>query len=85
LGEDGGNGLVTFFAILLIVILWLAIVCLPEQYRGVLNLAYFDGFSVSEISKIMKRSRKQVYNLLARAKSSLKEILVREGVSYENL
>lgn len=58
---------------------------LPEQYRGVLNLAYFDGFSVSEISKIMKRSRKQVYNLLARAKSSLKEILVREGVSYENL
>ena len=27
LGEDGGNGLVTFFATVLIVVLWLAIVC----------------------------------------------------------
>lgn len=58
---------------------------LPEQYRSALYLAYFDGFSVNEIAKIMKKSRKQVYNLLARGRSSLREILIREGVVYENV
>lgn len=58
---------------------------LPEQYRDVLYLEYFDGFSAEEICKIMKKNRKQVYNLTARAKSSLKELLVKEDIFDEKL
>lgn len=59
---------------------------LPAQYRDVLHLSYLEGFSVNEIRRIMKKkSAKQVYNLLARAKSSLKEILIKEGIGNEIL
>ena len=58
---------------------------LPLQYRQVLMLTYFDGFSVSEICVILSRSPKQVYNLLARAKTSLKTLLEKVGISHEDL
>ena len=58
---------------------------LPLQYRQVLMLMYFDGFSVDEISGILTRSKKQVYNLLARAKASLKTELEKVGITYEDL
>lgn len=58
---------------------------LPEPYREVLYLAYFEDFSLQELCTATKRSKKQVYNLLARAKKSLKEILKKEGFEYEVL
>lgn len=58
---------------------------LPLQYRQVLTLMYFDGFSVDEISAILNRSKKQVYNLLARARASLKMQLEKVGITYEDL
>mgnify|MGYP005770567817 FL=1 len=58
---------------------------LPAPYKEVLYLSYFDGFSVKEICRILKKSAKQVYNLLSRAKASLKAILVKEGFSHENI
>lgn len=58
---------------------------LPQQYRQVLQLAYFDGFDVAQISRITGKSAKQVYNLLARAKASLKELLIKEGISHEDI
>lgn len=58
---------------------------LPLQYRQVLVLTYFDGFSANEIGRIMSRSRKQVYNLLARAKASMKTSLEKVGITYEDL
>ena len=58
---------------------------LPLQYRQVLALTYFEGFSVEEVGNIMSRSRKQVYNLLARAKASLKTSLEKVGITYEDL
>ncbi len=58
---------------------------LPEQYREVLTLAYLEGFEVKQICTVMGRSAKQVYNLLSRAKASLKELLEKEGISYEDL
>ena len=57
---------------------------LQDGYKEVLCLSYFDGFSVGEICHILKKSAKQVYNLLARAKSSLKNIMLKEGYSYED-
>ena len=58
---------------------------LPQQYRQVLILTYFDGFSVAEVCAIMRKTQKQVYNLLARAKVALKELLLEEGISSEEL
>ena len=56
---------------------------LPLQYRQVLVLTYFDDFDVSQICVILGKTKKQVYNLLARAKASLKELLIKEGITYE--
>lgn len=58
---------------------------LPRQYRAVLQLQYFDEFDIAQICKIMGKSKKQVYNLLTRAKSALKEYLIKEGISGEDL
>ena len=58
---------------------------LPDLYKEVLYLSYFDGFSVAEIGRVLKKSAKQVYNLLFRARTSLKQILLKEGYSHEDL
>ena len=58
---------------------------LPNQYRQVLQLAYFDGFAVADICRIVRKSTKQVYNLLLRAKASLKELLEKEGITHEDI
>lgn len=51
---------------------------LNERYREALYLQYFEEMSVEDIAKIMGGSKKQTYNLLARAKAAMKEIL-KEG------
>lgn len=58
---------------------------LPEQYRQVLELSYFDGFTPEEISSVLSLSRKQVYNLLARAKIALRKMLEKAGISHEDI
>lgn len=58
---------------------------LPQQYRAVLQLQYFDEFEIAQICKIMGNTKKQVYNLLARAKAALKELLLKEGITSEDL
>lgn len=61
-----------------------ALLTLPRDYRSVLYLMYYRDFTVEEIHTALKKSRKQVYNLIARARASLKEILIREGIGYED-
>lgn len=58
---------------------------LSEQYRETLILHYFENCSIDEICAITGKWKKQVYNLLARAKSALKELLIKEGISYEDV
>ena len=58
---------------------------LPRQYRDVLQLHYLDGFAVEQICTILGKSPKQVYNLLARAKTSMKKSLLEEGITHEDL
>ena len=50
-----------------------------------LQLHYIEDFKVEYICEILKKSPKQVYNLLFRARASLKELLVKEGITYEEL
>ncbi len=56
---------------------------LPVQYREVLLLTYFEDFDIPQLCAIMGKSKKQIYNLLARAKVALKELLIQEGISNE--
>ena len=51
---------------------------LPSDYTEVLILRYFEDLPPEKIAKITKRTPKQVYNLLARAKTALKEKLSTE-------
>ena len=58
---------------------------LRRAYRDVLLLHYIEDLSIQQICTILGKSSKQVYNLLARAKAALKEALVKEGMTYEDL
>ena len=58
---------------------------LPTQYEEALYLMYFEDYRPAEISKIIKKTEKQTYNILARAKTALKELLKKEGIFYEDL
>lgn len=58
---------------------------LPRQYREVLVLTYFDGFGTEDICRVLGLHKKQVYNLSARAKIALKELLEKEGITHEDL
>jgi RNA polymerase sigma-70 factor (ECF subfamily) len=59
-------------------ILQKALNTLPPDYTEVLILRYFEDLAPEEIAKITHRTQKQVYNLLARAKTALKEKLSTE-------
>lgn len=63
--------------------LYCALDKLFEPYREVLYLFYFENFTVEELCAATKQNKKQVYNLLARARKSLKEILKKEGFEDE--
>ena len=45
----------------------------------VIHLIYFEDLSYDEAGKVMKKSRKQVDNLLYRAKKELRIILGKDG------
>ena len=52
---------------------------LPDEMRLVLHLVYFEELSIDEAAKVLKKSKKQVYNLLYRGKTTLRTILGEEG------
>ncbi len=52
---------------------------LPEDMRVVIHLVYFEGMTYKEVAKVMKKNRKQVDNLLYRAKKELRIILGEDG------
>ena len=58
---------------------------LKSEYFQVLYLVYFEDFTNAEIAKIMKKNKRQVENLIYRAKTTLRSELEKEGFEYENL
>ncbi len=52
---------------------------LDERSRTAVYLTYFQGFSAEEVARVLKKNRKQVYNLLYRAKNQLRTILTAGG------
>ena len=56
-----------------------AISQLPEDMRVAIHLVYFENMTYDEAAKVMKKNKKQVDNLLYRAKKELRIILGEDG------
>lgn len=57
----------------------LALLALPDDMRVAVHLVYFEDLSYAEAAKIMKKSTKQIDNLLYRAKEKLRITLGKDG------
>jgi RNA polymerase sigma-70 factor (ECF subfamily) len=51
------------------------ILALPQKYKDTLYLYYYEGYSVPEISEILRTKENTIYSHLHRAKKMLKEKL----------
>lgn len=52
-----------------------AILKLPEHYRNVIYLYYYEGYQVNEIARILHKKQNTIHTWLKRAKAQLKVIL----------
>ena len=52
-----------------------AVLGLPEKYRDVIYLFYYEEYTAPEIAEILKKNTNTVYTLLSRAKKILKKKL----------
>ncbi len=55
-----------------------AVLSLPDKYRLVVYMYYYEGYSTPEISKIIEKSDTTIRSLLHRARNKLKSILKEE-------
>ncbi len=53
-----------------------AVLSLPEKYRTVIHLFYYDGYSIKEISAIVGKKAATVGTLLARGRKLLKDMMI---------
>jgi RNA polymerase sigma factor (sigma-70 family) len=58
------------------------ILALPQKFKDVIYLFYYEGYSVPEISKILGKKENTIYSQMHRARLMLKEKL--EGKTYGN-
>lgn len=59
--------------------LYAALEKLPEQYREILFLLYFEQMSYEEAGVVMKKNKKQLYHLAERGRAALKTELEKMG------
>lgn len=52
-----------------------AVLKLPDKYRDIIYLFYYEGYTAVEIAKILNKSENTVYTWLSRTKVKLKDIL----------
>ncbi len=52
-----------------------AVLNLPEKYKMVIYLHYFEGYTAVEIGKILNKKANSIYTLLARGREQLKTTL----------
>lgn len=57
---------------------------LKPEYRQVLWLLYFEGFSCKQIARIMRKTTHSVETTAYRARVALKNILIKEGYNDED-
>ena len=56
-----------------------ALTQLPEEMQLAVHLVYFEDLTYDDAAKVMRKSRKQVANLLYRAKEKLRAMLGKDG------
>ncbi len=61
---------------------WEAVKNLPEKYREVIHLFYYEGYSTTEISTILNRKEATIRSHLHRGREKLKLIL-KEAYDFE--
>ena len=54
---------------------------LNPEYREALYLTYFEGLSYQEAANVMKKSVKQITNMVYRGKQRLRGLLEKEGIT----
>ena len=52
---------------------------LPEDMQTAVHLVYFEDLTYEDAARVMKKNRKQIANLLYRAKEKLRTILGKDG------
>ena len=57
-----------------------AVLALPGKYKDVIYLHYYEGYSASEIGRILGKKENTVYSLLSRGRGMLKEELGGERI-----
>lgn len=60
-------------------LLYKALENINPEYRQALHLAYFEEMSNDEVALVMGKSKKQVYNLIARGKQACRDELIKLG------
>lgn len=58
-----------------------AVLALPQKYRDVVYLHFYEGYTAAEIGSILGKNVNTVYTLITRSKNLLREKL--EGDGYE--
>lgn len=53
---------------------------LPDEQRAFIHLMYFENQSYDEITKILGKTKKQLYNISQSVKTTLKALLEKEGI-----
>ena len=56
-----------------------ALSSLPQEMQTAVHLVYFEDMSYEEAAAVMRKNKKQIDNLLYRAKKELRELLIKEG------
>lgn len=59
-----------------------SLLILPLKYRNALYLHYFEGYTIREISQILKLNESTVKTHLRRGRESLKTLLIQGGYDY---
>ena len=55
-----------------------------QDHREALYLVYIEGMSYDEAGAVMRRTRKQIDNLVQRGKKAMRPLLAEEGISNED-
>jgi RNA polymerase sigma-70 factor (ECF subfamily) len=56
-----------------------AVLALPDRYRTVIYLHYYEGYSVTELAKLLHRPESTIKTWLSRGRDRLRESLGEEG------
>ena len=60
-----------------------AVLSLPQKYREVVYLYYFEEYTALQISRILGKNVNTIYTLLTRSRKMLREKLGGDGYEYE--